>query len=127
MRKLMALGAGVALTLAPALAFGQSGQAPLSAPSAQSPASAAAIPDDTINKTGAALHDVARVNQKYLGEMQSAPPAQRQTLSAQANAEAVQAIRSHGLSVEQYSSVLHTAQNDPQLRQRLLSVADRGQ
>jgi hypothetical protein len=127
MRKIMALGAGVALTLAPALAFGQSGQSPSSAPSAQSPSSAAAIPDDTINKTGAALHDVVQVNQKYVGEMQSASPAQKQALSAQANAEAVQAIQSHGLSVEQYTSVIRTAQNDPQLKQRLLSAADRGQ
>lgn len=120
MRKVLALGAGVALTLAPAVAFAQSAQPPSTAPSA------AAIPDDTINKAGAALHDVALVNQKYLGEMEKASPAQKQTLSAQANAEAVQAIQSHGLSVQQYASVIRTAQNDQQLKQRLLSAADLG-
>jgi hypothetical protein len=123
MRKIMALGVGVALTLtlAPAVAFAQSVQPPPSAPSA------AAIPDDTINKAGAALHDVALVKQKYVGEIEQASPTQKQTLSAQANAEAVQAIQSHGLSVQQYASVIRTAQNDPQLKQRLLSAADRGQ
>jgi hypothetical protein len=121
MRKIIAFGAGVALTLAPVVAFAQSAQLPSSAPSA------AAIPDDTINKAGAALHDVAQVNQKYVGESEKASPAQKQTLSAQANAEAVQAIQSHGLSVEQYTSVIRTARNDQQVKQRLLSAADRGQ
>jgi hypothetical protein len=121
MRKIMAFGAGVALTLAPVVAFAQSAQLPSSA------RSAAAIPDDTINKAGAALHDVAQVNQKYVGESEKASPAQKQTLSAQANAEAVQAIQSHGLSVEQYTSVIRTARNDQQVKQRLLSAADRGQ
>jgi hypothetical protein len=121
MRKIMALGAGVAFTLAPALAFAQTGQSPSSAPSA------AAIPDATISKAGAALHDVAQVKQKYMGEIEKASPAQKQTLSAQANSEAVQAIQSHGLSVEQYTSVIRTANNDQQVKQRLLSAADRGQ
>jgi hypothetical protein len=121
MRKIIAIGAGVALTLSPVVAFAQSAQLPSSVPSA------AAIPDDTINKAGAALHDVAQVNQKYVGELQNASPAQKQTLSTQANAEAVQAIQSHGLSVEQYTRVIRTAQNDQQVKQRLLSAADRGQ
>jgi hypothetical protein len=121
MRKIIALGAGVALTLAPTIAFAQSGQSPPSVPSA------AAIPDGTISKAGAALRDVAQVQDKYRGQIETAPPAQKQTLSAQANAEAVQAIQSHGLSVEQYTSVIRTAQNDPQVKQRLLSAANQGQ
>jgi Domain of unknown function (DUF4168) len=121
MRKIIALGVGVALTLAPVVAFAQSAQSPSSAPSA------AAIPDDTMNKAGAALRDVAQVNRKYAGEMETASPAQKQTLSAQANAEAIHAIQSHGLSVEQYTSVIRTAQNDQQVKQRLLSAAERGQ
>lgn len=116
MWEIMGIGAGVALTL---VALAQSGQSRSSAPSAP------AIPDDTINKAGAALHDVAHVNQEYAGEMEKASPAQKQTLSAQANAEAVQAIQSHGLSVEQYTIVIRTAQKDQQLKQCLLSAADR--
>jgi len=121
MRKLVTLSAGVALALAPVAAFAQSAQAPSAAQSG------ASISDGTISKAGAALHDIAAVNQKYLGEMQKASPEQKQTLSTQANAEAVQAIQSHGLSVDQYTSVIRTARNDPQVKQRLLSAADRGQ
>jgi hypothetical protein len=120
MRRLVALGAGVALALAPVAAFAQSAQAPSEAQAG------ASIPDGTIHKAGAALHDVAAVNQKYLGQMEKASPDQKQNLSAQANAEAVQAIQSHGLSVDQYTSVIRTARNDPQVKQRLLSAADMG-
>jgi hypothetical protein len=121
MRKIIALGAGVALTLAPTLAFAQSGRSPSSVPPA------AAISDGTISKAGAALHDVAQVREKYQGEIETASPAQKQTLSAQAKAEAARAIQSHGLSVEEYTSVIRTAQNDPQVKQRLLSAANLGQ
>lgn len=127
MRKIIALGAGVALSLAPALALAQNEQPHSSVQPPSSAPPARAIPDDTVNKAGAALHDVAQVNQKYLGEMKSASPAQKQNLSAQANAEAVQAIQSHGLSVQQYTDVIRTARNDQQLKQRLLAAADRGQ
>ncbi|HVY15699.1 MAG TPA: DUF4168 domain-containing protein [Rhodopila sp.] len=126
MRKFLVLGAGIAFMAAPALALAQQPgtQQPGQAPSAAAPA--APISDATVTKAGAALHDVAQVNQKYQGEMQSASPAQKQTLSAQANAEAVQAIQSHGLSVDQYLGVIRTAQNDPKLKQRLLTAANSG-
>ena len=39
----------------------------------------------------------------------------------------VQAIQSHGLSVQEYSNVVRTAQNNPQVKQRLLSAANSAQ
>jgi hypothetical protein len=117
MRRIVTLAAAGALALAPALAFAQTPQ-PQSGP--------AAIPDQTIGKAGAALHDVAKLQQKYQGEMESASPEQKKGLSEQANAEAVQAIQSHGLSVQEYSTVVRTAQNNPQLKQRLLEAARQG-
>jgi hypothetical protein len=110
---------GAALVLAPALAVAAPNQTP-SSPSAP----AAAKPDAaTINKAGAALHDVALVQEKYQGKIESASPAQKQTLTTQANAEAVQAIQSRGLSVQDYASVIRVARNDPQVKQQLLDVA----
>ena len=58
--------------------------------------------------------------------MDSASPEQKQGLSEQANAEAVQAIQSHGISVQEYSQVVRTAQNNPQVKQRLLDAARQG-
>jgi hypothetical protein len=44
-------------------------------------------------------------------------------MSEQAAAEAVQAIQSHGLSVQEYSNVIRVAQNDPLVKQKLLDAA----
>jgi hypothetical protein len=128
MRRFLTLAVGAALGLAPVLALAAPDQAPSnpspSNPSPSGQAGAPATPDaTTIGKAGAALHDVALVQEKYQGKIASAPPAQKQALSAQANAEAVQAIQSRGLSVQEYANVVRVAQNDPQVKQRLLEVA----
>ena len=124
MRRILTLAAGVALGLAPALVLAQPAQSP---PAEVAPPSNETISDGTIGKAGAALHDVAKLREKYQGKMESATPEQKQGLSEQANAEAVQAIQSHGLSVQEYSNVVRTAQRDPQVKQRLLAAASKAQ
>jgi hypothetical protein len=114
MRYIVTLAATAALALSPALGMAQT-------PGTQ--ASPPAIPDQTIGKAGAALHDVAKLQEKYQGQMDSASPEQKKGLSEQANAEAVEAIQSHGISVQEYTSVMRTAQNNPQVKQRLLDAA----
>jgi hypothetical protein len=126
MGRFVILAAGAALALAPAIGMAASDQSP----PAQMPGAVqggAAIPDGTIGKAGAALHDVAKLQEKYQGKMETATPDQKQGLSEQANAEAVQAIQSRGLSVQEYSNVVRTAQNNPQVKQRLLSAAGSAQ
>lgn len=113
----------LALSLAPGLAL-----AAQDAPSTQAPPApaAASIPDATIGKAGAALRDVANLQEKYQPKMESAGSQQeKQGLAERANAEAVQAIQSHGLSVQEYSNVVRSAQANPQLRQRLLDAANK--
>ncbi|MFL5254609.1 MAG: DUF4168 domain-containing protein [Rhodopila sp.] len=124
-------------TLALALGLAPGGLAPglalaaQDAPSTQAPQSppapaAASIPDATIGKAGAALRDVANLQEKYQPKMESAGSQQeKQGLAERANAEAVQAIQSHGLSVQEYSNVVRSAQANPQLRQRLLDAANK--
>ena len=82
--------------------------------------------DATVSKAGAALHDVANLQEKYQGKMEAASPQQKQGLNEQANAEAVRVIQSHGISVQEYSNVVRTAQNNPQVKQRLLDAAKQG-
>ena len=120
MRRVLTLALGAALGLAPALALAAPNQAPANPPASGQ----TAAPDTaTINKAGAALHDVALVQEKYQSKINSAAPAQKQTLTTQANAEAVQAIQSRGLSVQEYTNVIRVARNDPQVKQQLLTVA----
>jgi len=112
----------IALCLTPAV-----GKAASDAPAPQSPpAPAASVPDATVGKAGAALRDVANLQEKYQPRMDQAGSQQeKQQLAERANAEAVQAIQSHGLSVQEYSSVVRSAQANPQLRQRLLDAANK--
>ncbi|HEY8288947.1 MAG TPA: DUF4168 domain-containing protein [Acetobacteraceae bacterium] len=94
--------------------------------SAQMPGSPAGkIPDSTITKAGSALHDVSKVQQEYEARMQSAAPEQKQGLSDQANAAAMQAITARGLSVDDYVGVLKVAQSDPSVKKRLLDAAQK--
>jgi hypothetical protein len=96
------------------------------APQAPPAPAAASFPDATIGKAGAALRDVANLQEKYQPKMDSAGSQQeKQGLAERANAEAVQAIQSHGLSVQEYSNVVRSAQANPQLRQRLLDAANK--
>ena len=124
MRHFLTLAVASALGLAPALAFASPNQAPSGpSPTSQTGAPAAKPDAATIGKAGAALHDVAQVQEKYQGKIDSAPPAQKKPLSEQATVEAIQAIQSRGLSVDEYTGVIRVAQNDPQVKQQLLDAA----
>ena len=124
MRTLLKLVAGTALCLAPGLALAASEMTPPAQAGVAAPATR--IPEATINKAGAALRDVAALKEKYQPKMDSAGSAQaKEGLSEQANAEAVQAIQSHGISVQEYSNVVRTAQTDPTIKQRLLDAANK--
>jgi hypothetical protein len=103
MRRILTLAAGAALTVAPALAIAQSAHTQAGQTQAGPAPShgttvpggpAAPISDGTIGKAGAALRDVANLQQKYQGRMETATPEQKQGLSEQA-----QAIQSHGIPV----------------------------
>jgi Domain of unknown function (DUF4168) len=125
MRRFLTLAAGVALALAPCVALAAPNQSTQNQVPAQAPAqSSASIPDGTISKAGAALNDMVKLQEKYQGKMETAPADQKQGLNEQANAEAVQTIQSHGLSVQEYSNVVRTARTDPQVKQRLLNAAN---
>jgi hypothetical protein len=119
MKRFIPFAAAAALGLLPAVAAAAPDQHPQSQ-------AGASIPDGTIGKAGAALHDVAKLQEKYQGQMTSASPEQKQGLSEKANAEAVEAIQSHGITVQDYSHVVRTAQNNPQVKQRLLQAANMG-
>lgn len=126
MRPILKIAVAAALGVAPALALGAPNQSSDQNQS-QNQSGTAPISDTTIGKAGAALHDVARLQEKYQGKMESASPDQQKGLNAQANAEAVQAIQSHGLSVQEYANVVRTAQTNPQVKQRLLDAANKDQ
>ena len=85
------------------------------------------VSDAMVQKVGAALRQTVTIRQKYAERAQSkTSPQDQQTLATAAQTEMVQAISDQGLSLEQYNQVIRMAQADPALKQRLLSVAQRG-
>jgi hypothetical protein len=85
-------------------------------------------PDDaTVHKVGTALRNVATIRQQYAQRIQSTDsPQQRQELTDQARTDMEKAIGDQGLTIDRYSQVIQMAQNDPTLRQRVLSAAQSG-
>ena len=126
MRRSILFMTTAALTCAPGLVFAANDQV-LGNNAPPASMSIEPIPEGTIGKAGAALHDVAKVQQKYQVQMDSASVEQKKGLSAKANAEAAQAIQSRGLSLQEYANVVRTAQNNPQVKQRLLEEANKAE
>jgi hypothetical protein len=82
------------------------------------------VPDDTIEKVGAAVGRIALIQQAFAERMQAeGRPAIQQDLADQAQQEAVAAIDAEGLSVDDYNAVVTAAEDDPTLEKRLLEVA----
>ncbi len=124
-RAFLAGGLTLAAAIAPANAAPDTpGRSQVDQGQAQMPTANAPLSDATIDKAGAALRDVAKVQEDYTGKMGAAGSnEEKHGLTEQANAEAMQAIQSHGLSLQEYSRVMRTAQSDPQLKQRLMNAA----
>lgn len=98
----------------------QPGMPPASPPSG----TMAAVPDDTVQKAGAALRQVVQIRKDYAQRIQAAKTQdQQQQLAQQATADALQAVQAQGLSPDEYNRVIRQARADPGLRKRLLTAA----
>jgi hypothetical protein len=86
-------------------------------PQAQSPS--ATIPDEKLNAAAAAIEQVTNVHQNYERKIAAAPESDKQRLTVEASGALEKAVTDQGLSVDEYNSIIRTAQNDPKLRQKL--------
>jgi predicted ATPase with chaperone activity len=93
----------------------QSSQA--QSPQAQSPSPT--ISDQKLNATAAAIGQVTSIKQSYERKIAEAPPSDKQRISEEANGALKKAVTDQGLSVDEYNSILQTAENDPTVRQKL--------
>jgi len=93
----------------------QSAQA--QSPQAQSPSST--IPDEKLTAAAAALGEVTSIRQSYERKIAEAPQPDKQRVTDEANNALKKAVSDQGLSVDEYNTILRTAQNDPTVRQKL--------
>jgi Domain of unknown function (DUF4168) len=79
------------------------------------------IPEQKLDAAAAALDQVASVRNNYQQRIEStADPADKQRLVDEAKDAMVKAVTDQGLSVEEYTSILVVAQNDPAVREKIL-------
>lgn len=76
------------------------------------------IPDQKLN--AAALEQVASVKNNYQQRIEAAAPSDRERIADEANNALVEAVTDQGLSVEEYTSILVGAQNDAEVREKIL-------
>jgi Domain of unknown function (DUF4168) len=86
-------------------------------PQAQSPSPT--ISDEKLNAAAAAIGRVTSIRQSYEPKIAAAPPANKQHMTEEANDAMKKAVADQGLSVDEYNSIIRTAQNDPSVRQKL--------
>jgi hypothetical protein len=86
-------------------------------PQAQSPSPT--ISDEKLNAAAAAIGRVTSIRQSYEPKIAAAPPANKQHMTEEANNAMKKAVADQGLSVDEYNSIIRTAQNDPSVRQKL--------
>ncbi len=86
-------------------------------PQGQSPSPT--ISDQKLNAAAAALGQVTSIRQSYEQKIAEAPPSDKQHISDEANNALTKAVTDQGLSVDEYNTILQTAQNDPTIRQKL--------
>src|ERR1700751_1592221 len=86
-------------------------------PHAQSPSPT--IPDEKLNAAAAAIGQVTSIRQSYEPKIAAAGPSDKQRVTDEANNAMKKAVTDQGLTVDEYNSIIRTAQNDPGVRQKL--------
>ena len=89
---------------------------PQAHPQAQS--ASPAISDAKLNAAAAAIRQVSSIQQSYQRKIEAAP-SDKQRLTIESNDAMAKAVTDQGLSVDEYNSIISTAQNDPAVREQL--------
>jgi hypothetical protein len=92
-------------------------QSPPSGPSTSAPE----LSDQKLSATAAAMERVVSIRKDY-GQRLAAveEPAEKERILAEGNKELTKAVTEQGLSVEEYSSILDAAKDNPEIRDKLL-------
>ncbi len=87
---------------------------------AQNPSASPNISDQKLDAAAAALDRVASITQNYEQHMATAAPSDKDRIAGDANNAMKKAVTDQGLSVDEYTSIIRVAQNDPGVREKLL-------
>lgn len=98
------------------------------------PAKTQPIQQQSVNMTDAkllkfsiAMDSIGQINSKYEAKFKNIEDAkQAQKIQQQAQGEMLEAVKKAGLSVEEYSIIAKQAQQDEQLRNRIINMSREG-
>jgi len=110
--------AATGLFLAPAAVHAQT-QTPATPP-ATKPAPATDISEQKLDAAAKAVKNVSTIRDSYEQKLIKAPADQKSKLADEASDAMAKAVKDQGLSVEEYTSIIEVAQNDPVVRNKLL-------
>ena len=91
---------------------------PQARPQGQSPSPT--ISDQKLDAAAAAIGQVTTIRQSYEQKIAEAPPTDKQHITDEATNAMKKAVTDQGLSVDEYNTIVQTAQNDPTFRQKLV-------
>jgi hypothetical protein len=91
---------------------------PQARPEGQSPSPT--ISDQKLDAAAAAIGQVTSIRQSYEQKIAEAPPSDKQHIADEANNALKKAVTDQGLTVDEYNTIVQTAQNDPTIRQKLV-------
>jgi len=110
--------AATGLFLAPAAVHAQT-QTPSTPPATKS-APATDISEQKLDAAAKAVKNVSTIRDSYEQKLIKAPADQKSKLADEASDAMAKAVKDQGLSVEEYTSIIEVAQNDPVVRNKLL-------
>jgi hypothetical protein len=82
------------------------------------------IPEDKLDAVAGAVKNVSAIMDTYEQKVARAPAADKQRLIDEADDAVTKAVTNHGLSVEEYTSIIRVAEKDPVVRDKLLKRLD---
>jgi Domain of unknown function (DUF4168) len=97
-------------------------QSPQPGPAQPGPSTSAPdVSDQKLSATAAAMERVASLQRNYRQRLaETEAPAEKERIVAEANNELTKAVTEQGLSVEEYTSILDAARDNPEIRDKLI-------
>jgi hypothetical protein len=98
-------------------------QPPAQSDQSQSPAPSdqkADISDQKLDATAAAIKQVAGIKEAFVERLESAPQSDKEQIVKEAEEALVKAVTDQGLSVSEYSSILVVAQNNAEVKRKII-------
>ena len=80
----------------------------------------ATVSDQKLDQAAAAIQQVASIRKDYAGKLAGASPDEQDKIAEEAHAAMQKAVTEHGLSVDEYNSIVQLAQNNPSVRDQLM-------